>query len=126
MAKPANISTTAPAAKTAPYVSKRRHSMPLDFAPEMIRPNDARPMFGLTRTRIFALMKSGAIRAVKVSPKLTLIETASIREYLASKPAALGGHDPVRRQPEAASAPEPTTAAPTRPAGRRRASQPAA
>jgi hypothetical protein len=102
----------------APSGKGKRHLQPSEVVPETCRPGDLKPMFGISRSRAFLLMKTGAIRAVKVSPRLTLVETASVREWLATKPAALGGIDPVRRLPAAAPAPQPT--APTPPAKRTR------
>lgn len=59
------------------------------FAPEYIRPGDARQMFGISRPKIYDLEKRGKIRSISLAEgkqerATRLISVASIREYLGS------------------------------------------
>lgn len=118
-------STAAPAAMAAPRQEKRRRRRALSTTatPEFVRTGDVPDRFGIPRTRVYALLKAGELRGVRAGEKLTLIEVASIFEWLASRPPAVGGFDPVRRPPAAASVPQPT---PAKGFGGRRVSNPAA
>lgn len=97
--------TAAPTVEAAPPREKRRRAQPIAVAPEMCRAGDLNAWFGVSRTRAYALMREGAFRAVKVSPKLTLVEVASVREWLASQAPARFGRDPIRRAAKPASNP---------------------
>lgn len=56
--------------------------------PEFGRIPDASRHFGLSRTRIYELAAAGLIRVVRDGKTSSLVDFASVRSYLASRPLA--------------------------------------
>lgn len=58
----------------------------MEKSPDFIQVADMRPQFGWGRTLTYQLLKERRIRAKKLGNK-TLIDVASVREFMASLPA---------------------------------------
>lgn len=56
-----------------------------DIAPEMLNPKQAAKAIGQCRTTVFALIKSGELESVLVSPRKRLIPRAAINDYVNRK-----------------------------------------
>jgi excisionase family DNA binding protein len=56
--------------------------------PLAFRPTDAARMLGCSRATIFELIAAGRLRALKLSPRVTLIPRAELERLLAELPEA--------------------------------------
>lgn len=66
------------------------------ISPEFIRPSDARKLYGLGRTYLYGLLKSGRIKSCVLRKRgartgIRLVSTDSIREFIRERMDAEGG-----------------------------------
>ena len=65
----------------------KRTKRPVGHAPEWIRPGDVRPIYGISRSRIYELIRKGTVESKDVrlagsSRGIRLIRCESIRRYI--------------------------------------------
>lgn len=69
---------------------------PTNETPEMVTLPRAPAIFGLSRSNLYRLAADGKIRMLKCGGR-TLVDAASVRQFLATLPTVQPRHDPRRK-----------------------------